>query len=473
MSYGQISTNLGLSKSTIHAIMRKWEHTGTVVRRPGSGRRRVSSVEQNEAVINILQNRPLSNGEEEVAITHLPVSDDAFWSRVVFSDEKTFQSCPNGRIRVYRPRNTRYEERYVDATDRNEWPFFCKYVSLDFGGESRAELFPNHEVPDLPDERLWFQQDGPPPHYSETEGGYRMAAARSPDLTPMDYFLWGYPKSKVYDTKPENLEDLRQRIVNEDIVKMFKDNILNICSSVLKGRAHEYYVDWRPVQRTWDEFCSDLTVAFPDRETPGARAYTAATLRSRDCPSLSDYGIQKLRTIHRFHSALPWNTILSMVEYGLDQSEAQAAIRIQQPSANRELLKLLTDFDARQRKHQHRATQSGRSHDLTGANSSNKRRPSSSATPFKAVAARQGRQGFFDVSEDRTADALYTLITNVLAPYEFKSKLVAQCYDGASVMAGSLNRLQMKIKERFKMHSKLSYIFRHLNIYSCLLQPVC
>ncbi|KAH0815870.1 hypothetical protein GEV33_006921 [Tenebrio molitor] len=60
MSYGQISTNLGLSKGTIHATMRKWEHTGTVVRRPSSGRRRVSSVEQNEAVINIVQNRPLT-----------------------------------------------------------------------------------------------------------------------------------------------------------------------------------------------------------------------------------------------------------------------------------------------------------------------------------------------------------------------------------------------------------------------------
>jgi hypothetical protein len=49
--------------------MRKWEHTGTMVRRPGSGRRRASSVEQNEAVINILQNRPFSNAEEAVAIT--------------------------------------------------------------------------------------------------------------------------------------------------------------------------------------------------------------------------------------------------------------------------------------------------------------------------------------------------------------------------------------------------------------------
>jgi hypothetical protein len=74
VSYGQISTNLGLSKGTIHVIMRKWEHTGRVVRRPGSGRKRMFSVEQDEAVINILQNCPFSNAEEAVAITHFPGS---------------------------------------------------------------------------------------------------------------------------------------------------------------------------------------------------------------------------------------------------------------------------------------------------------------------------------------------------------------------------------------------------------------
>jgi hypothetical protein len=36
--------------------MRKWEHTGTVVRRLGSGRRRVSSVEQNAAPPNYHRN---------------------------------------------------------------------------------------------------------------------------------------------------------------------------------------------------------------------------------------------------------------------------------------------------------------------------------------------------------------------------------------------------------------------------------
>lgn len=54
--------------------------------------------------------------------------------------------------------------------------------------------------------------------------------------------------------------------------------------------------------------------------------------------------------------------------------------------------------------------------------------------------------GFFDVSENRTADALYNLLESVLEPYNFRERLVAQCYDGASVMSGELNGLQAKIK---------------------------
>jgi hypothetical protein len=37
--------------------------------------------------------------------------DDAFWAQVIFSDEKVFQSCPNGRLRVYRPRNRMSRQR--------------------------------------------------------------------------------------------------------------------------------------------------------------------------------------------------------------------------------------------------------------------------------------------------------------------------------------------------------------------------
>ena len=37
-------------------------------------------------------------------------------------------------------------------------------------------------------------------------------AARLPDLTPRGFFLWGFLKSKVYSTQPQNLEELEQKI---------------------------------------------------------------------------------------------------------------------------------------------------------------------------------------------------------------------------------------------------------------------
>ena len=37
----------------------------------------------------------------------------------------------------------------------------------------------------------------------------------SPDLTPRDYFLWGYFKDKVYRTPPQHINDMQERIRNE------------------------------------------------------------------------------------------------------------------------------------------------------------------------------------------------------------------------------------------------------------------
>ncbi|CAH1108229.1 unnamed protein product [Psylliodes chrysocephalus] len=54
---------------------------------------------------------------------------------------------------------------------------------------------------------------------------------------------------------------------------------------------------------------------------------------------------------------------------------------------------------------------------------------------------------FHDVSCERTAEALFTLVTSCLEKYDSKSKLVGQCYDGASVMSEQLDGLQSKIKK--------------------------
>jgi len=45
--------------------------------------------------------------------------------------------------------------------------------------------------------------------------GISHAPPRSPNLTPWDYFLWGYLKTKVFETRPRTIADLKQRIQNE------------------------------------------------------------------------------------------------------------------------------------------------------------------------------------------------------------------------------------------------------------------
>ena len=45
-------------------------------------------------------------------------------------------------------------------------------------------------------------------------------APRFPDLTPLDFFLWGYLKARVYVTPPVNLDDLQERITREvDVIR--------------------------------------------------------------------------------------------------------------------------------------------------------------------------------------------------------------------------------------------------------------
>ncbi|GFT30093.1 uncharacterized protein TNCV_715511 [Trichonephila clavipes] len=40
-------------------------------------------------------------------------------------------------------------------------------------------------------------------------------APRSPDLTPADFWLWGYLKSRVYLTGPSSLSELKDAIHRE------------------------------------------------------------------------------------------------------------------------------------------------------------------------------------------------------------------------------------------------------------------
>ncbi|GFS94708.1 uncharacterized protein TNCV_4456221 [Trichonephila clavipes] len=93
-------------------------------------------------------------------------------------------------------------------------------------GDRYRAMITNFFLPELNNhnvQELWFQQDGATCHTARTTidllkdtFGDRPISRfgpvnwppRSCDLTPLDYFLWGYVKSLVYADKPQTLEHL-------------------------------------------------------------------------------------------------------------------------------------------------------------------------------------------------------------------------------------------------------------------------
>ena len=79
------------------------------------------------------------------------------------------------------------------------------------------------------DRNFYFMQDGAPPHYAISvrqylnqrygqrwigRSGPVQWPARSPDLTPCDFFLWGEIKRLVYVEEAQTREDLKRKIVS-------------------------------------------------------------------------------------------------------------------------------------------------------------------------------------------------------------------------------------------------------------------
>ena len=88
-------------------------------------------------------------------------------------------------------------------------------------------LVPKLERQHIQTSGLWFQQDGATPHTSRgvlsylqevfpgkviSKGGDVPWPPRSPDLSPLDFFLWGHLKATVYGTPVRSLRELRQRL---------------------------------------------------------------------------------------------------------------------------------------------------------------------------------------------------------------------------------------------------------------------
>ncbi|XP_076659903.1 uncharacterized protein LOC143363191 [Halictus rubicundus] len=168
-----------------------------------------------------------------------------FLCKILFSDEATFMN--SGHVNRHNLHYWAVENpnwmRCVPFQHRwslNVWcgligdfvigPYFFQETVT---SASYCDFLKNHlpalleDVPLHVRREMWFQQDGAPPHFAIItrqflnekfgnkwigRGGPRQWTPRSPDLTPLDFFLWGYVKDKVMFEPPTTKEDMKQRI---------------------------------------------------------------------------------------------------------------------------------------------------------------------------------------------------------------------------------------------------------------------
>lgn len=170
-----------------------------------------------------------------------------FLSLVCFSDESTFALLGKHNPSTVRFWSIGNPHKRMDCRTQypqklNVWAGMCGtnvigpyFINGNINGTVYLNLLQNQVVPALRNlpgidfNRLWFQQDGCPAHFTAavrhylngtfpnrliSRGGNILWPARSPDLAPNDFFLWGFIKQKVYDRqRAEDVEELRQRIL--------------------------------------------------------------------------------------------------------------------------------------------------------------------------------------------------------------------------------------------------------------------
>lgn len=206
-------------------------------------------------------------------------TDENFFDKILFTDESTFHN--NGLM-------NRHNFHYYSTENKHEFRLSDRQTrwSLNVYGGLMGEhvvgpyFFNSHlngrkflrflkrdfwilleDIP-LNDRRnMWLQLDGAPAHFSLNVRSYlnrkfpekwvgrsgpSIWPPRSPDLTSMDFFLWGYVKNLVYQTPPTTEEDMKIRICNafasvtRDMLRNVKNNFENRLRMCIEQNGHHF-----------------------------------------------------------------------------------------------------------------------------------------------------------------------------------------------------------------------------------------
>lgn len=188
-------------------------------------------------------------------------NDENLINNVLFTDEATFvlsgevnsqnvRYWSRNNLHLFHDSHTQYPQKV------NVWaglisghvigPFF---IDGNLNSELYLELLQNRVIPALNNlnfdlNKVWFQHDGAPAHYSRQvreflniafpqrwigRGGEIQWPPRSPDLSPNDFSYWGFMKTKVFSGELENIDQLKRTIiqVSQTFTPQMVNSVLN------------------------------------------------------------------------------------------------------------------------------------------------------------------------------------------------------------------------------------------------------
>lgn len=170
-----------------------------------------------------------------------------FLNNIIWADEAKFtrNGCYNrhnshfwSNANPHMVRRRQFQEKWhfnVFCAIKDRRVLFLRFYEENLNGDNYLNIL--REMVEVIDDTMpirealkaWFQQDGAPPHNNRLvdnflentfdgkwlgyQGPYKWPP-RSPDLTPLDYFIWGFVKDQVYFEPVTTKENMVERVQN-------------------------------------------------------------------------------------------------------------------------------------------------------------------------------------------------------------------------------------------------------------------
>lgn len=208
-------------------------------------------------------------------------ADEDFFDNIMWTDESTFSR--NGIFNMHNYHSWSFENPHAVRRHSFQHQFSVNLWTGVFNrqligpfelptrvnGEAYLSFLQNN-LPEMLEDvnlavrrQMYFQCDGAPCHFARNvkeylneifprrwigRGGPIAWPPRSPDLNPVDFFIWGYYKELVYKSEYSSIEQLRQKLnqaqmkirEKEDSFRRLKRNFIKRCRLCIANNGAQF-----------------------------------------------------------------------------------------------------------------------------------------------------------------------------------------------------------------------------------------